>query len=212
MLNLHRELKHYHHIIWDMNGTLIDDAHLCVEAVLPLMAEHGLPPLTIEEYRHKFRFPVLDYYRDVGFQIEESEFTELSHRFHERYLSLLPQAQLFDGTRELLSQLKKDGKTQSVLTAAWKGDLDQILQQFDLTSCFDHLYALTHRLADSKISRGHELLKASGHCAADSVLIGDTLHDLEVGQALGIKVILVTGGHMSTERLRAQPVLVVDRT
>ncbi len=33
------------------------------------------------------------------------------------------------------------------------------------------------------------------------ILVGDTDHDLEVGDALGIDVLLVTGGHQSHARL-----------
>jgi len=52
------------------------------------------------------------------------------------------------------------------------------------------------------IQRGHDLLRESGVPATRTLLIGDTDHDLEVGHALGISVLLVTHGHQSAERLK----------
>lgn len=205
MLSLESHLKPYSHVIWDMNGTLVDDAHICVEAVNPLLTEYGLPLIDVEIYRQFFRFPVWDYYCDLGFRISPEEFDQLSHRFHDRYHALLPTATLFDGTDELLTSLKQQNKKLSILTAARTDDLHAVIQHFGIQTHFDHLFGLSHRAADSKIARGRELMAESKVSTQETVMIGDTLHDLEVGEALGIEVILVTGGHMSEERLSRHP-------
>ncbi len=211
MIRLYDELSQYRHIIWDMNGTLIDDADLCVRAVNPLLIEKGLKPIDLTIYRHCFRFPVADYYSDLGFNVTSEEFDALSHRFHDHYHAILSEAQLFEGTGDLLVKLKQDGKTLSILTAAWHGDMEQVVRHYGIAQHFNHMYGLQHRLADSKIQRGRELLDAAGIRPEESVLLGDTLHDLEVGEALGIKTILLTEGHMSEERLRASKALVISR-
>ena len=46
------------HVIWDWNGTLLDDAVLCVEVMNVVLARRKLPPLTAERYADRFRFPV----------------------------------------------------------------------------------------------------------------------------------------------------------
>ena len=203
MRNLFEELKPYRHVIWDFNGTLLDDAELCVQSVNPLLKEHGLTEINVTTYREYFRFPVAEYYVDLGFRLTTEEFSSLSERFHGHYYKILHEARLFTGVRELLHDLKEAGKTLSILSAAQQQDLHTALQQFSIQSFFDHIFGLHHRLADSKISRGKELLKHSGISNEHSVLVGDTLHDLEVGQALGVSVILLTDGHMDEKRLRA---------
>ena len=56
-------------IIWDWNGTLLDDVDLCVEAINMLLARESLPLLTgKEEYQRVFQFPIRAYYEAVGSQ------------------------------------------------------------------------------------------------------------------------------------------------
>jgi len=199
-------------VIWDMNGTLVDDAHVCVGAVNPILREHGLPEITTDTYREFFRFPVMDYYRDLGFRITQEEFEALSHRFHGHYHALLPTAGLFSGTEELLKTLRGQQKRLSILTAARTDDLEKTLSHFSILHLFDHLFGLSHRSADSKVSRGRDLMQAAQIPPEKSVLVGDTLHDLEVGEELGIDVILLTGGHMSEQRLRSKTSRVHQRS
>ena len=54
-------------IIWDWNGTLLDDAEMCLEAINIMLKKRNLPELSMERYRDVFTFPVIEYYREVGF-------------------------------------------------------------------------------------------------------------------------------------------------
>ena len=81
---------------------------------------------------------------------------------------------------------------------------------FELAPYFDFVFGVEGRQGAGKMRRGHELMQASGIAPGHTVLIGDTDHDLEVGYALGISVILVTHGHQSAERLRRIHHHVVD--
>ena len=47
-----------HHVIWDWNGTLVDDAWLCVEIINELLARRGLAPITPCKYSAVFGFPL----------------------------------------------------------------------------------------------------------------------------------------------------------
>lgn len=212
MLSLLTDLSNYDHVIWDMNGTLVDDAHVCVGAVNPILRDYNLPEITTESYRDFFRFPVMDYYHELGFRLSQEEFETLSHRFHDHYHSLLPTAGLFAGTEELLKTLREQKKRLSILTAARTDDLEKTLSHFSILHLFDHLFGLSHRSADSKVSRGRDLMEIVQIPPEKSVLVGDTLHDLEVGEALGLDVILVTGGHMSEQRLRSKTSRVHQRS
>jgi len=202
MQKLSSELASYRHIVWDMNGTLIDDTELCVRAVNPLLREHGVPEIDVHRYRQSFRFPVRAYYDDIGFRLNAEEFTAMSHRFHDNYHSLLGESRLFPGTVELLQELRSRGQVLSILTAAWHEDMLRVLDQFGILSQFDHLFALRDREAASKVDRGLELMRETGFAPSKTILLGDTLHDLEVGQAMGVEVLLLTEGHMSESRLR----------
>ena len=79
-----------------------------------------------------------------------------------------------------------------------------MIDQFELRHFFTNVYGIADKFAASKIDRGRELIAASGFSKEDSVLVGDTLHDLEVGEELGIDVVLVSHGHQCVTRLKAK--------
>lgn len=55
-------------VLWDWNGTLLDDAALCCELLNTMLARHGYAPVgSMEAYRQVFCFPIETYYRRAGF-------------------------------------------------------------------------------------------------------------------------------------------------
>ena len=60
--------KQYKHILWDWNGTLLDDSWLCVEVLNGLLKESGKPTITHETYKEHFNFPVIHFYEFLGFE------------------------------------------------------------------------------------------------------------------------------------------------
>ena len=73
------------HVIWDWNGTLLDDAWLCVEVMNELLVEHSLPAVDAQRYEALFTFPVVEYYRQLGFDFERTPFEEVGTAFIEGY-------------------------------------------------------------------------------------------------------------------------------
>ena len=72
----------YTAVIWDFNGTIADDIDLGIGAVNKMLAERGLPSLsTREEYRAKLRFPIKDYYADLGFDFSKEPYEKLAHEW-----------------------------------------------------------------------------------------------------------------------------------
>jgi phosphoglycolate phosphatase len=68
----------YKNIIWDWNGTLIDDLDIAVKSICTLLVEHELPEISVEKYRNVFGFPVRKYYEDIGFDLSKHSFDQLS--------------------------------------------------------------------------------------------------------------------------------------
>ena len=50
-------------ILWDWNGTLLDDVEVCIESMNSMLSKRKKPLLTREHYKEIFTFPVIDYYR-----------------------------------------------------------------------------------------------------------------------------------------------------
>jgi phosphoglycolate phosphatase len=212
MTGLEKYLEKKTHIVWDWNGTLLDDLRLCVEITNELLTEHGLATVSLEKHRENFRMPVKVYYEELGFKLSPTEWPAIANAFVERYRERVHGCSLFDGARELLTSLHGKSKRLAVLSAANESDLIRLLAHYGIVHYFEHVYGLSDVYAASKIARGVELLKQWNVDPAQVVLVGDMDHDLEVGEALGIDVIALGDGHQHHSRLlQRRPNIIISR-
>jgi len=190
-------------VVWDFNGTIVDDLDLVVRSVNVQSTKRGLSTLTTETYREVFGFPVKAFYQEIGFDLEAESMAKLSAEFHEVYASGLMACPLCDGTRAALTQFRESGVRQFVLSAMEEQLLLDTIEHLGIADFFDAVYGLAHLEADSKMSRGRALLADHGIQPDTALMIGDTDHDAEVAEVLGLSVVLVAQGHQSEERLLA---------
>ncbi len=193
----------YKHIIWDWNGTLFDDAWLCVEIINAMLVRRGLARITPEEYEQIFDFPVRDYYRRVGFDFLVEPFEKLSDEFIDRYMRRLSECQLREGTREALALGWRLGLDQYILSAMKQETLNDLVAGFKLRTFFKEVIGLIDHHANGKIEIGRDWLDVQDLDRSTMVMVGDTVHDFEVAQALGIAFVPIHSGHHSRERLAA---------
>lgn len=199
---LHSHLKEKKHVIWDWNGTLLLDIDHAVSTTNRLLREENLPPVTLERYKQIFRFPVIEYYRDLGFDTSPAKFNDICERFTRHFIDGVGSCTLWPGADKTLAFVKNSGKVQSVLSASEQNVLNYQMKLFGLEKFFDYVHGLAEKTAGSKVDRGHELMKKAGIPAQHTIMIGDTDHDLEVAEALGIHLILVEHGHQCATHLR----------
>jgi phosphoglycolate phosphatase len=193
----------YRHVIWDWNGTLLDDLELCVSAMNAMLARRGLPLLDRARYHALFGFPVRAYYERLGLDVSGTQFEVLSAEFIAAYEAGRLGTRLQPHAESVLAAVEAAGLTQSILSAYHQTTLREIVAYFGLAQRFVRLTGLDNIHAHGKVELGRLWLKELGLPRAEVLLIGDTLHDLEVAQDLGVDCILVAHGHHSAERLRA---------
>jgi len=190
----------YRHIIWDWNGTLFDDAWLCIEIINDLLAQRGLPVVDSASYEEQFTFPVKDYYRAVGFDFAVIPFEQLAAEFMEQYDRRRFECRLQSGARQVLDALAARGLRQSILSAYEQSRLDQMVAFMNLREFFTHTFGLSDFYSAGKLDLGRRFL-AEIDSPAEAVLVGDSLHDAEVAEAMGIGCVLIPCGHYSRARL-----------
>jgi phosphoglycolate phosphatase len=215
MKNLEQHLQDKTHIIWDWNGTLLDDVDLCVMTMSAILSKYMLPTLTREKYREQFCFPVIEYYKKLGFDFDKVPFAVVADEFIELYKKNLHESRLHTGVSQLLESLKQQGKKHSILSAARELDLIDQLKWLEVHHHFDHIYGISDHYAAGKVARGKELIAKLRQLIPDSkesvIMVGDTDHDIEVARELGIDLLLVSDGHQTHERLQALHPLVITR-
>lgn len=200
----------YRHIIWDWNGTLLDDLDLSIEVMNTLLARRDLPRLDRARYHALFDFPVRRYYERLGFDPARDSFEQLSGEFISGYDACRLRATLHRDAARALAAVRAAGLGQSILSAYRHETLHEIVEHFGLTAHFDHIAGLDNIHAHSKVALGRALVAQIGLASKDILLVGDTLHDLEVAHDLGVACALVAAGHHPAERLRASGAPVYD--
>lgn len=188
-------------IIWDWNGTLLNDTDYCVSIINLLLSERGLPLLNKNRYKDVFSFPVKAYYQTIGFDFTKEDFSVPAHQYIDLYYKGFDQCALQKSTIEVLKFFRSKGLQQFVLSAMEHEMLEKTLNQKGILHFFEGVAGLKDHYAVSKVEQGKLLLKEFGIDAEETFLIGDTVHDFEVAEAIGVACILIADGHQSTNRL-----------
>ncbi|MDR2502282.1 MAG: HAD hydrolase-like protein, partial [Oscillospiraceae bacterium] len=141
----------YSHVLWDWNGTLLDDAAWCMECVNDMLARRGLRPLAnLSEYRSVFTFPVEDYYRRVGFDFDAEPFAVLAEEYMALYHGNDSRLTLFPEIRKTLRILRERGLRQNILSASRIDNLLRQIELFGIAPYFDVILGISDIYARSK--------------------------------------------------------------
>ena len=190
----------YKHIVWDWNGTLLDDRWLCIESINHILKSRKMALVSNEKYRNLFCFPVIKYYEKLGFDFTIEHFPILE--FLEYYKNGFEKCNLHNDAEFVLRRIKELGFTQSILSAGKQNSLIRWVKHHKIEKIFSHLIGIDNEKADGKIEAGISWLKNSDFSYEHILLIGDTIHDSEVSKAMGVECILIDIGHVSTYRLK----------
>ena len=197
-------------VIWDWNGTLLDDLQLCLRLLNELLEESGCPNrYDLAAYREIFGFPVVDYYRRAGLDLEKRSFESLAADYVARYDPASFSCSLCPGAADALAALKSAGVRQVILSASELTLLKAQTEHLGVAGYFDELLGQTDCYAHGKLAVGKAGMARQDFDPAQAVMVGDTLHDAEVAAGLGTKCVLCAAGHQSRARLLTAGVPVI---
>ena len=196
-------INKYRHIIWDWNGTILNDVDYCRKIINGILLENGLPELSLNKYREIFTFPVQDYYEAAGLDFSKKSFEVLGKEFIDKYEASKLNCNLQDNAVEVLDLIHTNGIGQSVLSAYLHSNLVKILDHYKLAQYFDNIIGLDNIYAGSKTHLGLMLIDQLKIPGNEILFIGDTLHDAEVAEAMGVNCVLISNGHQVHEKLNS---------
>ncbi len=191
----------YSRILWDWNGTLLNDAWLSVEVLCDMLGGRGLPKIDVDTYRASFGFPIIKFYEDLGFDFAQESFEKVGTEFIEKYNAKRGLCSLNDGAGALVFALEKAGVKQSILSAYEINYLRQIVGTFPISKCFEHIVGLDDIYAATKVKLGQNYFNSLNENPKNALFVGDTEHDAQTAKAIGCDCVLVARGHFSKERL-----------
>lgn len=201
----------YDTIIWDWNGTLLDDLELSIKAVNVLLNERDLPLLTLDRYRDIFGFPVINYYEKAGFDFSKEPFEIPARQYVKLYASGESDLKLFPDVVDTLSFFKDNNYHQIVLSAMKEDNLRKMISNAGISHFFDGIFGIKDNYAREKVSIGKQVVENLNLNPEKCLMIGDTLHDAEVAEQCGFDCILFSGGHVAKQRLETTGFKIIDQ-
>lgn len=187
-------------LIWDWNGTLLDDTCAVVQALNSMLLKRNLPEITLERYRETFAFPARDFYVRCGVKLEEEDWDSLASEYHRAYEQ---RSKALNGeAKRVLEKARHKGYRQCILSAHRQDLLDRALIDYGIRDYFEIVFGADNLDGAGKLERGRDLLIKLQVESSEVVFIGDSIHDAEVAFACGSKAVLVSCGGHCASRLR----------
>ena len=183
---------------------MLNDTALCVEMLNNSLDKRGLEKISIDDYRKKFLFPIKTFYESVGFDFSNEAFEITNKEFHDGFEKNFNQLALQPHAFSTIKKLNSKGVTQSILSATMQDKLDEQVKFFGLNIYLDNIVGLSNTPSGfGKEFEGKELLSSVNISKKETIIIGDSMLDYSVSNALGIDCGLIYNGHNSMERLAA---------
>lgn len=182
-------------VVWDWNGTLLDDVEAGLATTNAMLAAHGRSVLAgADAYRRSFGFPIRDFYRRLGFEADD-DFRAASADYVARFPGAVARARLNEGALEALDAVATRGITQVLISATVPERLVEQMAPHGLAGRFEQVLGITDPLEPSKEHIVAEWLRASAFRPGEVLMVGDTNHDEEIAEQLGTRFVRFTGGH-----------------
>ncbi len=192
----------YQHIIWDWNGTLLNDAIATVKAVNSMLQNRNLGSITPEEYRERITYPVIQLYYEAGFDLINENYEDMCEEYARYYQENAPDISLHEDAQAILAWFRDKGIRQHIVSASEYGILVEQIAGYGIMDYFDTVYGQRDKRGDSKEHLARSLMAELKADPAKVLFIGDTLHDFEIANNIGARCFLVSNGHCSTGRLQ----------
>ena len=187
-------------IIFDWNGTLIDDVWLNLNAINAVLEKRGIKPITVEYYRENFCFPVSIFYKELGLDL--SEWDEIAQEFGRHYISDIEKVKLFPDVVTSLEELKKAGIETGIFSAMEHKMLNKHVEMLRISQYFRFIEGIENNYAEGKTHLCKKILEKSGYSEKEILFVGDTCHDYETAKTIGCDIALVSRGHNTAEILK----------
>ena len=187
-------------VIFDWNGTLIDDVWLNLNAINGVLEKRKMTPITIEYYKENFCFPVSIFYKELGLDL--IEWDEIAKEFGNLYISDIDKVKLFPDVVPSLEELKQAGIETGIFSAMEHQMLNKHVEMLRISQYFRFIEGIENNYAEGKTHLCKKILEKSGYSEKEILFVGDTCHDYETAKAIGCDVALVSRGHNTAEILR----------
>lgn len=201
MKNNNSEKKNIKHIIWDWNGTLLNDSLICVEVMNKMLKERKLPETDICGFAAAMEFPIFMLFKNLGIDLDDEKFENVIEQFLDGYEEKVVEAVVRPELLEIIEKLYNKGVSMSIVSASHNEYLQRTIKRHGLNKYFREISGLPDKNGVSKVEIGKKQIEKLKINRDKCIMIGDTVHDYEVASELGVECWLFPSGHSIYENL-----------
>ena len=187
----------FKNIIFDWSGVIKDSLHSHVWVVSRMMETLGGKEISLNELQENWEQPFMNFWKKYYPELMLEEEIKIYYNVISR--KDCPKSSDYIGIVRLIKKLKSKGVSMVVLSSDPPETLVPEIKEFGLENIFNEVMMKVH----DKNDKIHELIKNNNFKKEETVFIGDSNHEVEVGKQAGIKTIAVTWGFCAEERLKA---------
>ena len=199
----------YTHIIWDWNGTLLDDIGASLASVNDMLAARGEPSMDINRYKECIGTPIIRFYEQV-FDLEKEDYPSILAEYNAGYMRHLADCGLTEGAEQAIADFAAAGIHQAIVSSSNNAQLCENARKYGVYDCFEAVLGAADFKADSKIERARAYL-AQSDGEKRVLVVGDLEHDAEMAAQIGADCVLLTSGHEHPERLERSGAVIFDK-
>ena len=200
----------YTHIIWDWNGTLLDDIGASLASVNDMLSARGKPPIDINRYKECIGTPIIRFYEQV-FELENEDYPLLLAEYNAGYMLHLSECGLTEGAVQAIETFASAGIHQAIISSSNNNQLCENAKKYGVYDRFEAVLGAADFKADSKIERALSYLAKSGAENSKVLVVGDLEHDAEMAAQIGADCVLLTSGHEHPTRLERSGAVIFDK-
>ncbi|MBP3697414.1 MAG: HAD family hydrolase [Clostridia bacterium] len=199
----------YTHVIWDWNGTLLDDIGASLASVNDMLAKRGEPPMDKNRYKECMGTPIIRFYEQV-FDLSKEDYASILAEYNAGYMYHLADCSLTDGAVDAIEKFAAAGVHQAIVSSSNNAQLCENAKKYGVFDKFEAVLGAADFKADSKIERARLYLAESAEKGA-VLVVGDLEHDAEMAAEIGADCVLLTSGHEHPERLKRSGAVIFDK-
>ncbi len=208
-------IDQYSTFIFDLDGTLIDSAPDIMACFERTFNEYGLVLPVIDKY--VIGPPVQNMIKSINSSLADDKIENMTEYFRKSYNeSDLSQTKLFDGISEILVELKSKNKNIFLATNKAQTSCLNILSKLNIKHyfkeilCCDSKFSSLNRMITKYEMIAH-ILENNKIEITSSIMIGDSLHDIEGGMKANIATAGVLYGYCKPELIKnAKPTHLIE--
>ena len=199
----------YSLLMWDWNGTLLDDVGAALKSVNTMLARRGVEPIDLPSYHDYIDVPIRKFYENI-FDLEKEDFAGILKEYNDEYKVLMSEITLAQGAPEVLRHLRDAGVRQAIVSSSEQNQLRDAVKHFDLGGYFDAVLGAEDFFAGSKLERARQYIGQNNIDPSGVLVVGDLLQDYEMARDVGADCLLLSSGHHSAKKLSESGVAVID--